>query len=124
MALHRWLRSVSALAVLAASSNGGSRSAVASSSSRRSETPLRMLTYRSRDGSAFFRFRLSSQAGDMRVYILAFPNPRTGSCHVLHDHNGPYICWSGVIRSVAGAKAVAATWAEATLVYQRTGREF
>jgi hypothetical protein len=55
---------------------------------------------------------------------LEFPNPSVGSCHVLHDSQGPHICWSTAIRSMAAAKTVAAMWAEATLVYQRTGRVF
>jgi hypothetical protein len=82
------------------------------------------LTYRSRDGRAFFRFRFTSLGGDIRIYILEFPNRSTGSCHVLQDHRGAYVCWSGAIRSMAAAKAVAAMWAEATLVYQRTGQGF
>jgi hypothetical protein len=83
---------------------------------------MRTLTYRSRDGSAFFRFRFMPLTGDIRIHILEYPG--AGSCHVLHDHRGAFICWSGAIGSMAAAKAVAAMWAEATLVYQRTGRIF
>ena len=82
------------------------------------------LTYRSRDGRALFRFRFSLVGGDIRIHLLEFPNPSTGSCHVLHDNGGPYVCWSTAVRSMTAAKAVAAMWAEATLVYQRTGRTF
>jgi len=82
------------------------------------------LTYRSRDGSAYFRFRFTPQSGDVRIHILEFPNPSVGSCHILRDGFGPYICWSTTIRSTAAAEAVAAMWAEATLVYQRNGRTF
>jgi len=82
------------------------------------------LTYRSRDGSAFFVFRLSRIGDGIRLHIGEFPNPGVGSCHVLHDSTGPYICWSQPIRSTAEAKAVAAIWAEATIEYQRHGRYF
>ena len=82
------------------------------------------LTYRSKDGTAFFRFRVSSVSKGLRVHILEFPNPMRGSCHILRDEQGPYICWSDVIRSTAEAKAVAAMWAEAMLHYQRNGHEF
>ena len=82
------------------------------------------VTYRSRDGTTFFRFRLSPMRGDIRIHILESPNPHVGSCHVLDDGSGPYICWSRSVSSTAEAKAVAAIWAEATLVYQRQGRTF
>ena len=117
-----WLEGL--LAALAAASSNNSRNSVVSAASRSSESPSRTLSYRSRDGSAFFRFRFTSLGGDIRIHILEFPNPRTGSCHVLCDHRGAHICWSGAIRSMAAAKAVAAMWAEATLVYHRTGRTF
>jgi len=84
----------------------------------------RVVTYRSRDGSAFFRFRFTALGSDIRIHILEFPNPNIGSCHVLHDNQGSYICWSGAISSMPAARAVAAMWAEASLVYQRTGRAF
>ena len=115
-----WL--IGLFAALAAESSNNSRSSVVSGASRSSESPSRTLTYRSRDSSSFFRFRFTSPGGDIRIHILEFPG--TGSCHVLHDIGGPYICWSGAIHSMAAAKAVAAMWAEATLVYQRTGRTF
>jgi len=108
------------LAVLAAASSNNSQESVG----RSSQAISRALTYRSRDGSSFFRFRVTSRANDIRVHILEFPNPRVGSCHVLHDSDGPYICWSQEIRTMAEAKAVAAMWSEATLVYQRTGHTF
>ena len=95
-----------------------------SGASRSPEHTSCTLTYRSRDGSAFFRFRFTSLGGGIRIHILEFPNPGTGSCHVLHDHNGPYICWSSAVRSMAAAEAVATMWAEATLVYQRAGHAF
>jgi len=117
-----WL--VGLLAALAAAGSNNSRSSVVSGASRSSDNASRTLTYRSRDGSAFFRFRFTSLAEDIRVQILEFPNPGIGSCHVLHDHRGAFICWSGAIRTMAAAKAVAAMWSEATLVYQRTGRAF
>ncbi len=115
-----WL--VGLLAALAAAGTNRSQTPVVSGSNRSPESESRTLTYRSRDGSAFFRFRFTPLAGDIRIHILEYPG--TGSCHVLHDHRGAYICWSGVIRSMAAAKAVSAMWAEATLVYQRTGRVF
>lgn len=110
-------------AISAAGSNNSSNSAV-SSSSRSSGGSSVMLTYRSRDGCAFFRFQFSVRGSEVRIHILEFPNPSTGSCHVLHDSKGHYICWSQAIPSMAAAKRVAAMWAEATLVYQRTGRVF
>jgi hypothetical protein len=115
-----WL--VGLLAALAAASSNSSRNSVVSGASRSSEEQSRTLTYRSRDGSAFFRFRFTPIRGDIRIHILEYPG--NGSCHVLHDHSGAYICWSGAIRSMAAAKAIAAMWSEATLVYQRTGRTF
>jgi hypothetical protein len=116
-----WL--VSLLAALAAANNNR-RNSVVSGASRPSDSDSssRTLTYRSRDGSALFRFRFTPIGGDIRIHILEYQG--NGSCHVLHDHHGAYICWSGAIRSMAAAKAVAAMWAEATLVYQRTGRTF
>lgn len=117
-----WL--VGLLAAVAAASNSNSLNSAVSDTSRPSLSPSRTLTYRSRDGRAYFRFRFTPLAAGLRIHILEFPNRRIGSCHVLHDSGGPYICWSAPIRSMAAAKAVAAMWAEATLVYQRTGREF
>ena len=70
------------------------------------------------------RHGMAANADDIRIHILEFPNPHVGSCHVLHDTHGSYICWSQAVRSIAEARAVAAMWAEATLVYQRTGRIF
>lgn len=115
-----WLLGI--VAALAAASSNNSQNSVAGSTSRQSESLSRTLTYRSRDGSAFFRFRFTPHGNDIRVHILEFPGTR--SCHVLHDRFGAYVCWSGAIRSIAAAKAVAAMWAEATLVYQHTGRAF
>lgn len=117
-----WL--VGLLAALAAASSNNSRNSVASSVSPLPRSTSRTLTYRSREDSTFFRFRFTPVANDIRIHILEFPNPRGGSCHVLHDSYGPYICWSHAIRSMAEAKVVTAMWAEATLVYQHTGRTF
>lgn len=115
-----WL--VGLIAAIAAANSNAPRNSVMSGASRSSVSPSRTLTYRSRDGSAFFRFRFTPLGGDIRIHILEYPG--NGSCHVLHDHRGAYICWSSAIHSMAAAKAVAAMWAEATLVYQRTGRTF
>ena len=112
------------LAALAAANNNNSQNSVVSGGSHLPENASRTLTYRSRDGSAFFRFGFASLGNDIRIWILEFPSPQIGSCHVLHDSHGPYICWSQAIHSMAEAQAVAAMWAEATLVYQRTGRTF
>jgi len=117
-----WL--VGLFAALAAASSNNSRNSVVSGASRSPESTSRTLTYRSRDGRAFFRFRFTRLGDDIRIHILEFPNPQAGSCHVLHDSHGPYICWSGAVSSMPAAKAVAAMWAEATLVYQRLGRTF
>jgi hypothetical protein len=115
---------VGLLAALAGTSKSDRR-AVISSTPQRPQRASGVVTYRSRDGSTFFRFRFSPMGGgEIRIHILEFPNPSVGSCHVLHDGDGPYICWSGSIGSSAEAKAVAAIWAEATIVYQRQGRAF
>jgi hypothetical protein len=121
-----WLAGLLAglLALLAAASSNSSRNSVVSGVSRLPESASRALTYRSRDGCAFFRFRFTPLGSDIRIHILEFPKRQVGSCHVLHDSHGPYICWSGAISSMPAARAVASMWAEATLVYQRTGRTF
>lgn len=89
-----------------------------------SEELSRVLIYRSRDGTAFFQFWTSPVGCDVRIYILDLPNAEVGSCHILHDDEGPYICWSRSINSIEEAEAVASLWAELTLQYQRTGRIF
>jgi hypothetical protein len=110
------------IAAIATANSNTSRNSVVSGTNRSSEGQSRTLSYRSRDGSARFRFRFTSLGDGIRIHILEYPG--NGSCHVLHDSRGAYICWSGAIRSMAAAKAVAAMWAEATLIYQRTGRSF
>ncbi len=117
-----WL--VGLLAALAAASSNNSRNSVVSGVSRAPERASHTLIYRSRDGGAFFRFQFTSLGNDIRIHILEFPNPQVGSCHILHDSHGSYVCWSQAISTIAEAKAAAAMWAEATLVYQRTGRAF
>jgi len=112
------------LAAVAVANRSSVRSSAASAYHVASELPLQTLTYRSRDGSSFFRFRIARSGDDLRIHILEFPNRHIGSCHVLHDAHGPYICWSQAVHSMAAAKAVAAMWSEATLVYQRIGRTF
>lgn len=111
------------LAALAAGSYNSRNSVVVGGSS----APVNMSptqTYRSRDGSSFFRFRFARVGDGIRIYILELPNPARGSCHILSDSRGQYICWEGTIERLSGAQAIAAVWAEATLVYQRTGRTF
>lgn len=117
-----WL--VGLLAALAAAASNSARNPVVSASGVAPESLARALTYRSRDGSSFFRFRIARSGDGVRIHILEFPNRHIGSCHVLHDAYGPYICWSQTVHSMDAAKAVAAMWSEATLVYQRTGRTF
>ena len=117
-----WL--IGLLAAIAAAGNNNSRNAIVNGSNNSTDSGSRTLTYRSTDGTAFFRFRFTLRGNDVRIHILEFPNPGTGSCHVLHDSHGPYVCWSKPIPSMDAAKRVAAIWAEATLVYQRTGRVF
>lgn len=117
-----WL--VDLLAALAAASSNNRRDTVMSGVGQASASPSHTLTYRSRDGGSFFRFRFTLLGNDIRIHILEFPNPQGGSCHVLHDSRGPYICWSSTISSMPAARAVAAMWAEATLIYRRTGRTF
>jgi len=112
------------LLALAAAGRTNSRSSVVNDNSRPSEIPSRTLTYRSCDGRAYFRFQFTPYGGDIRIHILEFPNRSIGSCHVLQDRRGPYVCWSSSIPSISAAKAVAAMWAEATVVYQQTGKTF
>ena len=117
-----WL--IGLLAAIAAAGNNNARNAVVNGSNPSAANASRTLTYRSTDGSTLFRFRFTLRGNDFRIHILEFPNPSTGSCHVLQDSSGPYICWSQPIPSMPAAKRVAGIWAEATLVYQRTGRTF
>ncbi len=118
-----WL--IGLLAALAASTQDSTRNTGVSAARSPVSDNSRLLTYRSRDGRSFFRFRFSPFGAGVRIFILEFPNPQIGSCHVLHDDRGAaYICWSRAINSLSDAKAVAALWAEATLVYQRTGHVF
>lgn len=117
-----WL--IGVLVALAAASNNTFRNSVASRTTRMPESASRELTYRSRDGSAYFRFGFTALGSGIRIRILESPSLSAGSCHVLRDRQGPYVCWSGSINSMPAARAVAAMWAEATLVYQRTGRTF
>jgi len=113
------------LGLLLAIASGGSSNTQSTASSGASCLPRNgagTSIYRSRDGSALFHFWVSCIGGDIRIYIVEFPG--STSCHILRDHLGPYICWSTPIHSTAAARAVAAAWAEATLVYQRTGQAF
>ena len=117
-----WL--VGLLAAVAAASSNRCRNSVVTGTSRSFENPSLTLTYRSRAGREFFRFRFVEFGPEIRIYILESPDPQSNTCHVLHDTVGRYICWAGSIGSMPEARAVAAMWAEATLVYQRTGRTF
>ena len=84
----------------------------------------RSVTYISYDRSSYFRFCFARCADGIRIYVLVFPRPEVGSCHVLRDAFGSYICWTDSIPSMESAKSIAALWAEATLLYQRSGRAF
>src|SRR5712692_5926361 len=95
------------LAALAAVTSNNSRNAFVHGASRPPESPSRTLTYRSRDGSAVFRFRFSALGHGIRIHIIEFPDRQAVSCHVLQDNQGPYICWSSAISSMSAAKAVA-----------------
>ena len=90
----------------------------------RNRRPSRRLLYRSRDGSECFRFRFTLHDNGIRIGIVEYPNPDIGSCHVFCDDDEDFVCWSEPIRTMAAAKRVAAMWAEATLLYQRSGRVF
>ena len=116
-----WLLGLLAAAAAAGSNNV--RNPVVNGAERSSESTPRLLTYRSRDGGSYFRFQFTPHGNGIRIHILEFPRPQLGSCHVLSDGR-PYICWSGPVSSMPAARAVASMWAEATLVYQRTGRTF
>ena len=117
-----WL--IGLLAAWAVAAGRSSRSSFAAGPARSPNRPSQTLTYRSRDGSEFFRFRFTPLGNDIRIYIVAYPDPDLGSCHILRDSTGPYICWSTAITTMAAARRIASMWAEATLIYQRTGKAF
>ena len=115
-----WL--VGLLAAIAASS--GEKRETITTTPRRPEGTSAEVIYRSLDGSTSFRFRFSPLGSGIRIYIVEFPNPLVGSCHVLHDSAGRYICWTNPIRSIPEAERIAQMWSEATLQFQREGRIF
>ena len=117
----RWLLRLVEASV--AASGTGAHSSVVSGGGRL-DRASRTMTYRSRSGAAYFRFEFARVGRDVRIYIIEYPNRHMGSCHVLRDGVGPYICWSQPVSTMPEAEAVAAMWAEATLIYQRTGRTF
>ena len=87
------------------------------------------ISYRTRDGQADYRFSFQRQGdGLFRIYILSQPSygSRDTSMHATHRLNDGrlYICWAGAIRTTEQARWVAATWADSTQNYIRTGRTF
>lgn len=115
---------LAALAAIAAAGNQHGSSPADRGPARAEGDASSTVTYWSHDRQSSFRFRFSQFGNQLRIHIIQFPNPHIGSCHVLHDQHGPYICWAGTIPTLSSARAVAAAWAEATLAYQRTGRIF
>lgn len=92
--------------------------------------------YRSEDGTAYFRFCLVERRdGRLRIYILEQPDygareqdgHSTHRIRTSHTYGGRplhSICWSGDIRTVSDALAIAREWSERTLDYIRTGTRF
>jgi len=86
------------------------------------------ILYRAEGGVDFrFRFVWISASNTWRIYILDGPsyNGRNAGAHETHRlglPNNPYICWAGAISDYDDARYIASIWANATMVYIRTGR--
>ena len=84
--------------------------------------------YRTRDGAADYRFSFEERSdGTWRAYIEWQPSYRgrgTGerATHRLSDGGRKYVCWTKPLRSLSEAKSVAATWADHTQRYIKTGK--
>jgi hypothetical protein len=92
------------------------------------ERPMHKASYRTRDGSADYRFGFSQRPdGTWRIYILSQPDygrrsANTFATHRLSDGSPyQYICFTGSLDSLDQAKQVAALWADRTQQYIRTG---
>jgi hypothetical protein len=120
-----WQLLVLALGALAANALNSA------SGQQRGGSTMRRIYYRTRDGQNDYEFSIESQGdGTYRTYIVSQPGygMRTTGAHETHrltDGSGrKYVCWTGQLRSEGEARHVAATWADATQEYIKTGRRF
>ncbi len=86
--------------------------------------------YRTSDGLADYKFSFEEQRnGTWKAYIERQPSYHGRSAnsqltHRLSDGNRKHICWDKPLRSLSDAKGVAATWADKTQEYIKTGKSF
>jgi len=86
--------------------------------------------YRTLDGLQDYTFSFERQSdGNWRVYITTQPgyNGRSSDAHTTHrlsSGDRKYICWSDPITGLEMAKQIAASWADATQAYIKTGTRF
>jgi hypothetical protein len=86
-----------------------------------------VISYRTKDGQADYQFSFENQSdGTWLVYIESQPSYRGRSedAHETHrftDGIRDYICWTDPILSFEDAKTIAATWADKTQNYIKTG---
>lgn len=93
---------------------------------RRFETGSMVYFANDRFGTADkeYRFNYKQIGGSWRAYILRIPNirGRSGSIpHILHDENGNYICWSGVVNNLKDMQNISRAWADRAQNYMVTG---
>lgn len=90
------------------------------------------LIYRTKDGQADYGFSIERQSdGEYRSYITSQPSyrGRSESAHDSHRYtdsrdNRKYACFEPMPRTESDAKKVAASWADRTQEYIRTGKTF
>ena len=85
-------------------------------------------TYTTKNGTEF-KFRFIQNNGSIDIFILEMPSygDRDDNQHVTHRLNtddGPKICWTGLIPTLAEAKRIAGLWSDATERYILTGEKF
>lgn len=120
-----WRLFLLALGTLAASAlNSASRQ-------QQGDSTMRTIYYRTRDGQADYGFSIERRSnGTYRPYIVSQPDygSRATGAHATHrltDSGGrQYVCWNRPLQNEEDAKQVAATWADATQQYIKTGRRF
>ncbi len=89
-------------------------------------------TYRSTDGTYYFKFCFYPAGDYYDVDILAMPSygSRSSDLHLTHrlpsERGGYKICFGEpqIISDLNTAKKWAASWSELTVTYIKTGREF
>ena len=86
--------------------------------------------FRTSDGLSDYLFRFEEQSDrTWRAYIQRQPSYRgratdAHSTHRLSDASGEYICWDHPLQTLDDAMRVAASWANNTQEYIRSGRRF